>query len=224
MKKKQRFSLRLLKPKRISSHEYLYTWNEIVVKPSWVYQNRKRIIQKGLFAKVYLPIGTLIPIIGKIWEPKEQSKNMDDYTHAWMIQTHSPTHWLHNFTINGKPDEYAYNGIPDFGFGIYSFVNEPPKTKRPNAMFWKNHILIIRPVKIGEEIYAYYGEEYEPMRVYLKYTMENHPYKNDMGYLKNILETNTDREIKNIERSLERKMKKIKKIYRKSKNTSKKSM
>jgi len=70
--------------------------------------------------------------------------------------------------INGDP---KHPNLPQHFLCYASYVNEPPLDEKPNAIFIHEFnselcrpiviLYIIRKIKTGREIYAYYGPEFE---------------------------------------------------------------
>lgn len=115
---------------------------------------------KGVFATKDLPKGFQIPYFGKLYRGKwkEIEPFVTDFTYVFHDEEEA-------YVIDAHP---RFNRCAsNFGFRI----NEPSRGKKPNSAFktstkWASliapiSIVLTKSVKAGEEIWVYYGSEYD---------------------------------------------------------------
>jgi hypothetical protein len=121
----------ILLPRRDGSG---WTWDELEIKKS-----TEKNAGNGLFAKTALEAGTVIPHIGKPTTKRG--------THIFAGK-------------DGNPNLNPYNGIGNNGLSIAMMVNESQR-KKPRVKFTRGHMVTTRKIKAGEELFGYYGNDYD---------------------------------------------------------------
>ena len=79
--------------------------------------------------------------------------------------------------VDGHPNIRPHNGIGSHGLAITMLINEPSKSK-PNAIFCRDGILIIKDLTPETQIQAYYGPQAEEMRALQGYSLTQNTYIN----------------------------------------------
>jgi hypothetical protein len=103
-----------------------------------VKQSEEKGAGQGLFAKVDLLAGTVIPYLGK-------------------PTTRRGTHIFNG--LDGNPKILPYKGVGNRGLSIAAMANEPA-TKKPRCKFTRGYLVVAQKVKAGEELTVYYGPDY----------------------------------------------------------------
>jgi hypothetical protein len=116
-----------------------YNWDGIEVKQSTH--------GKGVFATKTLKKFTCIPILGHVLKSSLDALNYK--SHYWKMAGHGKKGTL----IDGHPS------INTDGRNIGMMLNEPHKGG-PNCIFWKDLVVTIKPLKVGTELFVYYGSMY----------------------------------------------------------------
>jgi hypothetical protein len=136
-----------------------YTWKELEVKES-----KEKNAGQGVFAKESLRVGTMIPIIGK------QVSSEVRGTHTWVRHGKKKA-------IDGNPEIKPYDGIGNFGLSIAMMINESTK-KKPNCKFRYDYVVVCSPIKKGQELILYYGNDYNRVG----YSVEKNKHIPDAEY------------------------------------------
>jgi hypothetical protein len=110
-----------------------WTWPQLEVK-----QSKEKGAGQGLFAKVDLLAGAVIPYLGK-------------------PTTKRGTHIFNG--LDGNPKISPYKGVGNRGLSIAAMTNEPV-TKKPRCKFTRGYLVVAQKVKAGEELTVYYGPDY----------------------------------------------------------------
>ena len=138
-----------------------YVWGALEIKTS-----KEKGAGDGVFAKVPLRVGTMIPILGK-------RVSLDhDTTHGWKYYSKE--------AVDGHPSIDPYKGVGNFGLSIAMMINESAKRKF-NCKFKKDHIVVASHIKAGGELLVYYGKAYEATRKIQGYSVASNKYK-DASY------------------------------------------
>ena len=117
-----------------------YVWDELEVKPS-----NELNAGDGVFARVNLKAGTMIPILGK------KINRVINPSHVWIYRGRK--------AIDGHPSINPYKGVGSRGLAIAMMINE--STKKPfNCIFKLDHVVIAKSIKAGDELYIDYGPYY----------------------------------------------------------------
>jgi hypothetical protein len=110
-----------------------FYWPELEVK-----QSNEKNAGNGLFAKVPLRAGTVIPSLGVLTKKKG--------THVYDGQ-------------DGNPKINPFKGVGNWGLSIAMMANEPLR-KKPRCKFMRGYLVVAMHVKAGEELTVYYGNNY----------------------------------------------------------------
>ena len=125
-----------------------YVWPELELK-----QTKRK--GKGVFATRDLQAGTEIPIVGDTTECSR--------THSWETYDRSRPEKHTPQCIDGHPTNDPYKGVANFGLSISMMLNE---ANNPNCTFRQsNYIQLVRNVKKGQELTAYYGDSREMRKI-----------------------------------------------------------
>jgi hypothetical protein len=116
-----------------------YEWNGLTVK-----QSKHGL---GVFTTKALKKFTCIPILGKVIDKGTEAQN--NHSHFWKIQGHG----LRGTRIDGHPS------VNNNNLNIAMMLNEPHKGS-PNCIFWRDMIVIIKPLKADIELFCWYGKMY----------------------------------------------------------------
>lgn len=135
-----------MKPTRVSDREY--TWEDLEVKES-------KDCGKGVFAASNLKKGTVIPIIGR------EYKEGDKKTHIYEFDKKYKDERLRGKIIDGRPSGNEYKDVANFGLSIAMMINEPTGRFVPNCVFKRDSVILTKDVKMGNELFIYYGDTYE---------------------------------------------------------------
>ena len=136
-----------------------FTWPNLKIK-----QSREENAGKGVFATRALPVGTMIPIIGKTVQ------EADDY--CWSRYRHNKN------ILSGNPIYNSYKGVGCFGLAIALMANES-MYKKVNCKFRFDYLVVVDHIKAGEELTVFYGHSYEPIRKRKGYSMNGNQFLND---------------------------------------------
>lgn len=111
----------------------------------------------GVFATTTLPIGTMIPILGQGVDPVTSH-----HTHQW------------NYYDLSGPVQAVVPSHSSMGLDIAMYINET--THRPyNCCFEFNYVVLVKTILTGEELFVWYGNNYEEFRKRFGYTVgQNH--------------------------------------------------
>jgi hypothetical protein len=131
-----------------------WNWPELELK-----QSNQPNAGKGVFARVNIPVGTMVPLLGKVISSAEHDKLMTS-----LQATHTFSFYRTNIIINGNPR------INNHGLNIAMMTNEPCK-KRPNCIFKLGFLVVAKHIKVGEELTVYYGNTYRAIRDKLGYSL-----------------------------------------------------
>ena len=137
-----------------------YAWSELEVRKS-----EEAGGGCGVFAKVNLKAGTLIPILGR---------RITAAGHLKLEEKHQATHvWVYdsNLIIDGR------SGVNHTGLNISMILNESLK-KKHNCIFKMNMVCVAMPIKAGTELTVYYGKQYESVRQMAGYSLAGNKYLN----------------------------------------------
>lgn len=198
----------ILLPTLHKGQQISYSWDGLEVKKSKI-----KNAGNGVFATKPLAAGTMIPILGITYT---QDTEPDSDTHVWEYQTRNEK-LKGRFVTGNTEDErekmYVRRGAANFGLSIAMIANEGSSTQQ-NCIFKYDFLMTARSIKKGEELRVYYGENYEPIRNKLKYSVpEKHRHKffhsidNDNmtfpdSYVRNaVLEYYTDKAAKHMQNS-----------------------
>lgn len=124
----------------------------------------------GLFATVDLQPGTMIPLLGKRLSKTQLAlqRAKGSLTHGWIYHGGESG-------IDGRPEINPYKGVGSFGLAVGMMPNEHT-TKKHNCVFKMDHLVTGRKIKAGEELFVYYGEQYEPIRVEKGYSLHRNKH------------------------------------------------
>lgn len=143
-------------PTKIPNHVLLpvaeeggYVWKGLEVKTSLVGKGNAGL---GLFANVNFPFGTSIPIWGIPLRHRDTNTLNFSNSHVYGTSTKG--------LIDGNPQRAPFKNVGMRGLAISMMVNEPEGRKNPNCIFKRDMLVMIRPIKKGQELYVYYGPEY----------------------------------------------------------------
>ena len=160
--------IKILEPHEVAPCKY--EWDELEVK-----QSEEPGGGLGVFAKVKLTPGTIIPILGKKISEAEFNRleKSQTATHCWVFYQQQKKD---NFVLNGDP------ALNKHGINIAMLINEPSK-KKPTCLFKLNSVVVAENIKVGEELTVWYGRSYEPIREKLGYSLAGNkhlekPYEN----------------------------------------------
>jgi len=128
----------ILEPIEVSPCKY--EWQELEVRAS-----QEPGAGDGVFARVNLPAGTVIPILGKIITGEKFAAMEADRT-----ATHVWNYYQNDVIVDGNP------ALNKHGLNIAMMINEPLK-KKPNCVFKLNSVVVARPIKKGEELILHHG-------------------------------------------------------------------
>lgn len=119
----------------------------------------------GVFANCDIPAGVTIgEYLGKIFEGDDIEKVTGDY--------------LFSVSVDGKPDRIIDGKLKKYSSWV-RYVNSPQSSRGGNAHFYQYGGRIFlktdKVVPAGQEVFAYYGDEYinEKLRKY--FSKENRP-------------------------------------------------
>ena len=130
--------MKIIEPKKVGEK---YVWSELEVRKSGEPGGGN-----GVFARVALSAGTMIPILGIRIKPAKVAilKKQNKATHISEYR---------GLIINGDPE------INKTGLNIALLVNEPSKTK-PNCVFKLGFLVVAQSIKPGGELTVFYGNDY----------------------------------------------------------------
>lgn len=162
----------VLLPTLEEGRQISYSWDGLEVRKSKI-----KNAGNGVFATKPLAAGTMIPILGITYSQDTESESN---THVWKYQT-KHERLKGRFVTGNTEDErekmYVRRGAANFGLSIAMIANEGSTTQQ-NCIFKYDFLMTARPIKKGEELRVYYGEEYESIREVLKYSVpEKHRHK-----------------------------------------------
>jgi hypothetical protein len=141
-----------------TKEDFGYVWNDLEIK-----QSEEAGAGDGVFAARLLPVGTMIPILGK-----KVDLDLHNFTHGWVYRNKQ--------AVDGNPSIKPYKGVGNNGLSIAMMINEPTKRKI-NCIFKLDHVVVAKPIKQGNELTIDYGREYEPTRESKGYTLDNNKYR-----------------------------------------------
>ncbi len=110
-----------------------WVWPQLEVKPS-----REPGAGLGLFARVPLRSGTMIPYRG---HPTAEGG-------AYVFGGE-----------DGSPLIAPYRGVGSRGWSVAAMANEPLR-KKPRCILFRQCLVVAQPVRAGEELTVYYGNDY----------------------------------------------------------------
>jgi len=118
-----------------------WIWPDLEVKQS----RQSSDAGQGVFATRRLRAGTMITIVG-VEKTEEQMLALikaDRFTHGYILS---------DGTILDGQGEHQ-------GLTLWARINEPTRRK-PNCIFKLDCVVVAQPIKAGEELTVYYGEDY----------------------------------------------------------------
>ena len=143
-----------------------YKWPGLTVRASTMAGGHA-----GVFATSNLKPGTMIPIIGRRLSPKTLRQVIANKLHL----THAYVYHDKKVGVDGTDADKKSTGINNFGLSIAMMTNEPSRTK-PNCLFKLDYLVVAQPIKAGEELFVWYGDEYEPIRQMEGYSLDSNRY------------------------------------------------
>lgn len=138
--------------------EHGFFWDELYIQPS-----TEKGAGFGVFAKKKLPIGTMIPILGK------RVESVEGLTHGW-------EYYRSTEFVDGNPSLNPFDGIGNYGLSIAMMVNETT-SKKFNCHFKLDHVVAVRDINKDEELFVDYGTLYEVIRKQKGYTLDRNPFR-----------------------------------------------
>ena len=122
---------------------------------------------QGVFATHRLKPGLMIPILGLEISDKRMNQLIvqDCFTHGTV---------LYDGTCIDARESFG-------GLTIWARINEPSRRK-PNCVFKLDSVVVAKPIKAGEELTLYYGNEYQ--RPYKLRNQYLHGHYKDLSAIK----------------------------------------
>jgi hypothetical protein len=154
---------RVVEPIRCGKHAYEWTCLEL---------GASRIAGggHGVFAKSDIPMGAMIPILGKKVAMFEEIPH--EASHGWSGKC------AHSSNLDGHPSIHPHKGVGCFGLSIAMMVNEEVSHRPPNCHFMHDCLTTTRHIAKGEELLTSYGKEY-PRKKYGGYVNDNPHFGED---------------------------------------------
>lgn len=106
----------------------------------------------GVFTRYKLNTGTMIPILGKVFDGEQPGTQK---THAWQYYDIFPPQW-----IDGSPDLHPYKRVGNYGFSIAMMINEPAELEEQNCVFYANFVVLMKDIPKNTELLTYYGRDF----------------------------------------------------------------
>ena len=163
-----------------------YFWKELEVRKCNA--NKKNDPIYGVFAKKYLRPGLVIPILGHIIKRSKNTQatwtyGSDDTFQNTICNAFKPCRLgvLEGKKVS-KNNKNIFKGIPDFGSGIFSMINQPTCKKEANCLFWRNYVLIADDIDENEELLVHYNDDDDENAN----ANDVQTFKNDIGYARTI--------------------------------------
>jgi hypothetical protein len=124
-----------------------------------------------------LHAGDLFPFVGRIISEKEVADRRADYslTHGYIYEYQGSKGGP---AVDGHPNHHPYNQVGGFGLCIAMMVNEPT-TLKPNCVFKRDHLLVAKHIKSGDELLVWYGNGYDEIRKHMGYSLDTNRYLNN---------------------------------------------
>ena len=142
----------------INGKDCKFYWNELKVQKSNEVDGGA-----GVFARINLKAGTLLPILGRRITPTEHLKLEEKHqaTHVWVYDS--------NLIIDGR------DAVNNTNLNIAMKINESKKRKH-NCIFKLNMVCVAINIKAGDELTVYYGQKYESVRKTMGYSLAGNKY------------------------------------------------
>jgi hypothetical protein len=116
-----------------------------------------------VIATADIPAGTFIPIIGR---PVNKSylkitREMGRFAYGWVYTSGK--------AVDCSPKIYPVDGVGNRGISLAILAREPPQNNKLNCIYKYDYLITIKNVLLGEELCALHGDDYQPIRNFLKY-------------------------------------------------------